>query len=331
MNKTLNVFGAIFASFLSIALVVLLIATPLVFSGLSLLDAKTITKVVTDTFTAQPVSQPSADSTQIVTLSNVVQTDNAVEDVGKDVLTDIFGDSISQEQMGAILSSKAAQELIETYAEDLTGALTGSKQEAQLDAEKLKSIINDNIDDLVQVLQENVPECANMDAAKLKGDILKAVDEQAEELVQKLPDAEKVKEMATESVPALGVALEILAKKDTIKMLVVGAIVLLSALIFACRIPDWKGFRWLALDMFIGGGISLLTGSCLLASKSAMGEVAELAGAQLAGAVGSLLGSFAGGVLIRALVILAFGGVMLGARILINKLKAKKLTDVAVA
>lgn len=326
MKKTLNVLGIIMAWLLSIVLVVMLIATPIVFSMLSLLNAQTITKVITDVFTAEEAPQPSAEIVKVVTLSETTQPAGA-EDVGKDLLTGMFGDKISQEQIGAILSSKAAKELIETYTGDLTNAITGSNQPAQFNAEKLKSIVNDNIDELIQVLQANIPECANMDAAELKSNILKAVDEGAEEIVNALPKPEELKEQLTEDNPALEMALGILAMKNTIMLSMIGVIVVLSGLIFACRIPGLRGFRWLAVDLFVGGGFGAFTTVGLFVSKSAVDQIAKDAGVQVASLIGSLLSAFTTGMLVRTLVMLLAGGGLLTAYILLKKYREKKLAD----
>lgn len=328
MKKALNVLGIIAAWLLSIVLVVMLIVTPIVFSALSLLNAQTITKVVTDTFTAGQDSQPSAENAEIVTLSNTTQS-AAAEDAGKNLLAGMFGDAINQEQMGAIMSSKAMKELIEAYAGDLTNAITGGNQQAQFNAEKLKSIVNDNIDDIVKVLQTNIPECANMDAAELKSSIQKAVNENAEQIVSALPKPEEIKEQMVENNPALEMALDILAMKNTIKLAMIGVIVVLSGLIFACRIPGLRGFRWLAVNLFVGGGLNAFTTVGLLVSKSAVSQIAEDAGAQIAGLIGSLLSSFTNGMLVRTLVMLVSGGGLLTVYILIKKQKAKKLAAAA--
>ncbi len=329
MKKTLNVLGIITAWLLSIVLVVMLLVTPMVFSSLSLLNAQTITKAVTDIFTAGQESQPSAESGEIVTLSNTTQS--AAEDAGKDLLAGMFGDAVSQEQIGAIMSSKAARELLEAYTGDLTNAITGGNQEANFTAGKLKSIVNDNIDEIVQILQTNIPECAEMDTTELKSSILKAVDEGAEEIVKALPKPEEIMEQLVENNPALEMAKDILAMKKTIKLVVIGVIVVLSGLIFACRIPGLRGFRWLAVDLFIGGGINAFTTVGLLVSQSAVSEIAKEAGAQVAGLIGSLLSSFTTGMLVRTLVMLAFGGALLAAYILLKKQKEKKLAAALLA
>ncbi len=326
MKKTWNVLGIIAAWLLSIVLVLMLIVTPIVFSAMSLLNADTITKVVINTLTSGTNSEPSAESAEIVTLSSTTQS-AAVEDAGKDLLSGLLGDNVSQEQASAILSSDAVKELLKAYTGDLTNAITGSNKVATFNAEKIKRIVNENIDELVQVLQTNIPECANMDAAELKRNIQKAVNEGAEEIVNALPKPEEIKQQLVEGNPALETAMDILAMKNTIKLAVIGGIVVLSGLIFACRIPGLRGFRWLAVDLFVGGGINLFTTIGLLISKSAVGQIAKEAGAQVAGLIGSLLSAFTTGMLVRTLMMLVFGGGMLTAYILLKKMKEKKQAE----
>lgn len=329
MKKTLNVLGIIVAWLLSIVLVLMLLVTPIIFSALSLLNGQTIAKVVTDVFTAGQEAQPSAETAEIVTLSNTTQS-AAAEDAGKDLLAGMFGDSVSQEQMSAIMSSNAVKELIEAYTGDLTNAITGGNQAAAFNADKIKSIVNENIDEIVQVLQANVPECANMSAEELKNNIQKAVNENAEQIINALPKPEELKKQLVESVPALEAAMEILAMKKTIKLVIIGAIVVLSGLIFACRIPGLRGFRWLAVNLFVGGGLNLFTTVGLLISKSAVSQIAKEAGTQAASLVGTLLGAFTNGMLIRTAVMLLAGGGLLTVYILIKKAKAKKLAVEAI-
>ena len=58
--KVLNVFGIILAWLLSIALVALLIAAPVTFSALSLLDAENITNAVADSLGTPSAAAPKA-------------------------------------------------------------------------------------------------------------------------------------------------------------------------------------------------------------------------------------------------------------------------------
>lgn len=347
MKKTLNVLGIIMAWLLSIVLVIMLIVTPIAFSTLSLLNVDTVTKVVTDVFTVgvgsvsgndntsgtdSTESQPSAENVKIMTLSNTTESANAGAEINvgaldKDMLAGMFGDAVTPEQVDAILSSNTAKELIEAYTGDITNAITGSNQEANFSPEKVKEIVNDNIDEITDLLQTHVPECAEMDKEELKNEIIKAVDENVEEVIQALPKPEELKEQLIGDNPALEIALGIVAAKNTIKLAIIGVIVALSVLIFACRIPGLRGFRWLAVDLFVGGGFGAFVTVGLMVSKTAVGEIAKEAGAQAASVVDSLLGAFTNGMLVRTLVMLAAGGVMLTAYILLKKMNAKKAAE----
>ena len=151
------------------------------------------------------------------------------------------------------------------------------------------------------------------------------MDEGAEDIVNALPKPEDIKKELMESNPALETALQILAQKDMIMLAIIGVIVVISALIFVCRIPGLRGFRWLAVNLFVGGGFNAFTSVGLLVSKSAVSQIAEDAGPQIAGIIGSLLGDFTTGMFIRTAVMLVSGGALLTVYILIKKAKAKKL------
>ena len=203
MKKPLDVLGAFGAWVLSMALVITLLATPILFSTLSLLNANTVTKVVGGLLTTRQNHDEAShtDAPQVKTLSNVTKTADTAEDVGKDVLADLFGDELTPDQVSAILDSKAAKELIEAYTEDLTGAFAGGDQAASFNAEKIKSIVNENIDDIVEVLQQNVPELAGKTAEELKKEITKAVDDNADKIIEALPDPADLKQQLAEDYP----------------------------------------------------------------------------------------------------------------------------------
>lgn len=337
-KKFFNVLGIIAAWLLSIVLVVMLIATPIVFSALSLLDAKTITKAVTGVMTN--VGEPSASQSGdveangygIIKLSNTSENaapanGNDLSDSTSDILGSLVGDALPQETLDAILNSKAAQELLATYAEDIANAINGSGAEAQLNAEKLKKIVNDNIDEIVQIIQTASPDMAQVDAQEIKDTIQTAINDNADQIVQALPKPEEIKQELVQESPELEMALEILANRNTIKLVIIGVIVLLSALIFVCRLWGFRGFRWLAVDLFVAAGIGLLPGIGLLVSSSVLNDLmAE--NEMLSALVGSLVASLASGMLLRAGIMLLSGGVLLTAYILIKKAKAKKCLNI---
>ncbi len=319
-KKALNVIGIVFASLLSIILVILLIVSPLVLSALSLLDARTITKALTGAVTSQVGDDSAAEDYQVVTLSNAPVD---VSQVGEDALKDILGEDVSPEVLSEILSSKVAKEIIEVYTEDMTNAITGKDAAAQFNAEKLKSIVNKNMDEVVNLLQKVSPESASIDRKELEDKIRQALDEGAEQIVQALPDPKEIQESVAQEVPAMAAAFEILAKKNTIKLAIIGVLVVLSGLIFLCRLPQLRGFKWLAVDLFIGGGFNALTSVGLLVSASAVEQIAA-DNALLGGLVGSLLSELTTGMWVRTGVMLVFAGGLLAAYIFVKKARAQK-------
>lgn len=323
MKKTLDVLGAVAAWLLSMVLVVTLLATPILFSTLSLLNANTVTKVVSGLLTTRQNHDeaPRMEVPQVKQLSHVTKTADTAEDVGKDVLTGLFGDDISPDQISAILDSKVAKELIEAYTEDLTGAFAGGDKASEFNAEKIKSVVNENIDDIVEVLQKNIPELADKSAEELKKEITKAVDENADKIMEALPDPEDLKQQLAEENPMLETVMTVIAMRDTIKLILIGVIVVLSGLIFACRLPGVRGFNWIAVDLFTAGGLGVLVSVVLLMASSALGSSTEAYGAELVGLVGVLLSSFTTGLFVRYGVMLVFGGVLLTAYLLLKKYK----------
>ena len=77
------------------------------------------------------------------------------------------------------------------------------------------------------------------------------VEEKAEEIIQALPKPEQIKEEIVERSPEVEMLLNILEKKDTIELVTVGVIAALCVLIFLCRLWGFRGFRWLAVDLFV--------------------------------------------------------------------------------
>ncbi len=322
-KKVWNVLGIIAAWLLSIILVVMLIVSPMVLSALSLLNAKTITNVLADSLTA---GAPSAQAQpEVVTLSTVSQPQTPA-----DVLAGMLGDNVTPEQLDKILSSKVAKELIDSYTKDMANAFGGGNRAPEFDAEKLKTIVNDNIDEVVGILKELSPELANMDEAEIKANIQKAIDEGAEEIVSALPKPEEIKQEVMQNSPELELVFKIIAKKNLIKLAIIGAIVLLSGLIFVCRLCGFRGFRWLAVDLFVGAGFGILFCVGLLFGASMLDTLA--AGEPIVGAlVDSLLSVFTTGMIIRTVVMLLSAVGLLLAYIFIKKALAKKASTLEVA
>lgn len=329
-KKTLNVFGIIVAWLLSLVLVVMLIVSPLVMSVLSLLKPETITKVITETLTSTINealnNAPQANSYEVKKLSSTTTTGQAANsDMAaaiSEALEDMFGQSVDQKAMDKILGSKAVKEVMETYTDSVVSEFTGGKSK-EFNSETLKKILNDNLDEIVDIVTEISPD-ANINVEELKNQIETAINSQdMDKVVEMLPDPKELKQEMMESSPELEMALGILAMKNTIIAVLIGIIVLLSGLIFVCRLFGFRGFRWLATDLFIGAGFGILFSIAFSASNTVLTMLGDMEPTVKALAEG-LLSAFATSMWIHTAVMLVAGVGLLIAYIFIKKARAKK-------
>lgn len=320
MKKVLNVFGIIFAWILSITLVLMLFVTPMLLSTLSMLSVDTITQVVSQSFVPSAEEKPANNGAVMVTLSDTTGGNANVSGSMSDMLQQA---GLSEDMVNKILSSQAAKDLINTYMEDVTNAITGNGDEVKFNAERVKQIVNDNIDEIVGILQDVSPEYANMDAEEIKGKLMDIIDQNVDQIVEALPKPEEIVGELQNSNPALESALQIFANRDKIKLTIVGAVALVAALIFALRLPGFRGVRWLATDLFVGSGFNVLLCGGLLAGGSVIGEMVAQEPA-IAGAVNALMSSFTTGMLVRTGIMLVCAVGLLVAYIFIKKALARK-------
>lgn len=320
MKKVLNVFGIIFAWILSITLVLMLFVTPMLLSTLSMLSVDTITQVVSQSFVPSAEEKPANNGAVMVTLSDTTGGNANVSGSMSDMLQQA---GLSEDMVNKILSSQAAKDLINTYMEDVTNAITGNGDEVQFNAERVKQIVNDNIDEIVGILQDVSPEYANMDAEEIKGKLMDIIDQNVDQIVEALPKPEEIITEIQNGDPVWEGMLQIVAYKDTIKLTIVGAVALVAALIFALRLPGFRGVRWLATDLFVGSGFNVLLCGGLLASGSVIGEMVAQEPA-IAGAVNALMSSFTTGMLVRTGIMLVCAVGLLVAYIFIKKALARK-------
>ena len=343
LKKTLNVFGIILAWFLSVALVVLLIVAPTALSALSLLDPDTITDAVWSVLEAeQPSAAVPEKSYGITSLSakkadktsNATSAEKILGELDVSKIEEIIGEDIDEDVLNKVLASDAVKELVDAYTDDVMNVITGNADESKFDADKIIEIVEDNIDEIAEIVQEIAPDLSAEDVKNLKSEIKTAVRENAEDIVEAIPAPEEIREMVVGSNPEAELALELLAQRDAFKLIIVAAIVLLSLLIFLFRIPGFRGFRWLSVDLFVAGGFGALICIALhLGSSVAMGmleNVAELEMLAVNDVVKNVLSAFTRGVTIRTAIIFAAAVVLMIVYVLIKKLREKKAARQAV-
>ena len=320
-KKILNVFGIIIAWILSIALVIMLIAAPLVLSVLSLLDVNTLVETVKDSLVQQVTpSEKTAANYEVTRLANESDVIKDIVTDGEDILTGMFKGSVTPEVMEKILSSNVAKEFITAYADGFTNALTG-KGETQIDAKFVEKIINENIDEVVDLVKAAAPEAADINVDELKQQLSGSVEKVAEEITATLPQPKDITEAVLKEVPQLEIVLQIMAQRDAIQTAYISAIVVLCVLIFLVRLPGFRGFRWLATNLFIGGGFCAVQTVGLLVFAPMAASIPD---PNVASLVGGLLHNITMDILVKAAIMLACAIVLLVIYLLIKKALAKK-------
>lgn len=322
-KKTGNIIGIVFAWILSIVLVFMLIVAPVVLSALSLLNTDAILDVLTGTLTQSiaPQNDETAADYSVTKLSET--SDNVTADAAGNVLSQFLGQDVSPEVLEQILSSNAVKELLDAYTSDVVNAFSGSGKDAKFNAELIQRIVDENIDEIVQIAQEIAPEGTQINVEELKSQITGVVSEQAEEIVQALPKPEDIKEQLVQQTPEIEIAFQILASVGTIKVIIVAVIVVISGLIFLCRLPGFRGFRWLATDLFVGSGFGILISAAFGIVRTAV--IAMIPSQEMLGGLAeSLLSKMSAGLWIRTGVMLLCAVALLVAYIFVKKALAKK-------
>ena len=333
--KVLNVFGIILAWILSIALVVMLIAAPLLLSALSVLEPENIIDVVTEGLTESQESA-AADLQQEYVLEKVSVTSQqtalaqkVLEALDLKEIETIVGEKIDAEVVAKVMTSDAATEIFEVYAKDVANALTGGSGNAQFTAQKLEKIVHDNMDEIVEAIEEAGVTLSESQKQKLKSEIVKAVQKNADKIIGLFPAPEKIAETIVEDSQMGGVVAMFLEGKKMVKTAIIGIIALLAVLIALLRYPGFRGLRWLATDLFVAGGINVVF--CLvlkLGSSAIKGLAAGVDSAVLDGIAGEFLGQLTAGVISRTAIMVVAAAVLLVVYCLLKNLVQNRKANV---
>lgn len=298
-KKILNVFGIIFAWILSIVLVIVLYCSPILMSALSTVKPE---KIV-DTLSNLEISQ-------LVDSFDDIDAEN--EEFKKFISTDVF------------------QEIYESYINGLSGVFGGEPTENRLTEERIKEIVHNHIDELYQISLEEEADLAQLPETEAKKQIEELFSETMIDLVENLPTAEELRNQIMEENPEFESILDLFKQVDMIKLSYIVFIFVLSALVFVCRLHGFRGFRWIAVDLFVATGFSVLV--CVgLPAVPAMLEMMLEGQTAIVDLAMEFLEGFTMGVYIRTGIMLVAGVGMLMLYLLVKKKLAQKKTVTAPA
>ena len=315
--KIWNVCGIILAWLLSFVMVIMLVAAPMAFSALSLLDPENVAEAVSDALFSEDAEDESGK-----TIAETI-----IEEVDMGSIEQIIGEKVDEDVVNDVLTSDALAGLLNTYAKDLTNAITGSSQKVQFTADKLTEVVEDNIDEIIDVVDDSYG-LSSAQKKDLKREIVSTVENNADDIVKAMPSTEEIREAVLDSSDFVESVLDFLAKRNTAKLILISAIVLVSLLIFLLRLPTFKGLRWMSSNLFTAGGVNVAI--CLflsLGSSLVLGIADGLEALDIVavdGIVKNMLSVFTTGVVVRTVIIFVAAVVLLVAYILIRIFCRKK-------
>ena len=173
MKGFINFITGFFATILSFVLVIALIATALVGSVSTMFTPTNLTQMIQD-----------------IDISSMILQN-------EDIASSFEQMGFSAESTEKLFKSNFMNEFLNAYLGDMTDALSGKPvEQSSISPEKIKEIANNNIDEIVDIFSEIIPEEEKPATdEELKEQILEMVNEQAEEIIQMLPDPKTLSEM----------------------------------------------------------------------------------------------------------------------------------------
>ena len=177
MKTFLNVLGCIFASLLSIVLVITLLIFPAYRAIASLATTSTIKNIVQNIDYAKLL--PSSEELKKTLGENWEE----IPLIGEMLKTDSFNQVVDD-----IIKSKAMGKVVELYAGDLINALMQKEEEKQLTTDAFKDIVIKESKSLVQILRPYIPESTTLTDEELAAEIQTYVSQNADQILGYLPD-----------------------------------------------------------------------------------------------------------------------------------------------
>uniref|UniRef100_UPI004057906E hypothetical protein n=1 Tax=Acetatifactor sp. TaxID=1872090 RepID=UPI004057906E len=276
LKKIGNIFGILFAFVLSVALMVVLIAIPIVSAASSFTQGETLHQVMAEIDYSQVI-------TAAVVNSDVVNTEDVVT-VGPE-------QGVSSDILEDIMNTEAVGEVLDLYMEDAFAALEGGG-EISLTPEALQEIAGEHMDELIGVAKEFLGEDVEMTDEQVSEFVSQTVEEHADTIIEMLPpveemlpirqDAASIQQEENTDVTQMLVDALISLRNGTSVMAVIIVAVIISVLILLCRITRLKGFMWLGVVYLISAGLALIGSSVMGGSKVVelldMGAAGEVVG-----------------------------------------------------
>jgi len=225
-----------------------------------------------------------------------------------------FG-NVEAELIDALMKSDTAKQLLNEYVAGVGSVFTGEEAPEGLTEDKLKDIVNENMDEIVGIVKEYTDE--EVSEEDIRAQIDQALEENAEEIVASLPTVEDVKNEFEDDT--LKILRKVFVPKTTYTL--VGLSVFLALLIYACRYKRFGGFMWIGVDCIIAGCFAALI---KVAFSIAETVILDMLGAESMEIVGKVLAIVGQAFTVGIAVLFAIAVISIALCILLRRAAKKK-------
>ena len=305
----MKTFWKIFSSFLALLISILLVISLIVLPAISFftdtVDPSKLVEIIISSGLLTDPKVPAAGSHQILLSAGTAE--GLPEGMGFEALTDALQElansgildveqlmedleipadtEIDHKQMiQELTESKAVQVLLSTYTEDILNAAAGTGAAPALTADTVMDILAPHMDQIVTIVENNLPADVKIDRQKLTDAIDKAVNSALPEIVDALPPAQEIANAVVgtnDDMPTVMCALNFV-RSGQLRLLAFALVAVLLILVFLLRLPGFSGLRWVSISglvgaVFVGGlGYLLQARPVLTSLQSAIGDIASL-------------------------------------------------------
>lgn len=320
MKKFVGFLTALIAVILSIAFVVVAIAAVCSASISAVIKPENIIALVQSIDYSALISGFEAETEPETEAETEAET-TASPDTELEIEDDAAFGGVEAELVDALMKSEAAKQLLEEYVAGVGSVFTGEEAPEGLTEDKLKDIVNENMDEIVGIVKEYTDE--EISEEDIRAQIDQALEENAEDIVASLPTVEDVKNEFEDDT--LKILRKVFVPKTTYTLIALS--VVLALLIYACRYKRFGGFMWIGVDCIIAGCFAALIKGAFSIAETV---VLETLGAESIEIVAKVLAIVSQAFTVGITVLFAVAAISIALCIILRKAAKKKAENAAV-
>lgn len=188
------------------------------------------------------------------------------EEVLKEGLSENGEDiQIDMEKVSAdLVESNLAKDLATEYFASIMDSAVNPDAEPTFNEEKVKEILNNNMEELTTIVNNNLPEGMEISPEVIESAVTSAVDVALPTVMENLPDTSTIVESITASNPVIAQALTVVKfiRTGALRAIVLLAVIALCILVTLNRLPGLRGLTSVGISSIVAaigcGGVHMV-------------------------------------------------------------------------